>query len=87
MEAISHNGFSVDLQLKDAVKFVAAEFPALYDEFLRSFPEWERVIFPDQSAWIDWEEMGVDVEWSSWAVDWIEQNTPIYWEEGEPWID
>lgn len=87
MTALSHNGYSVDLQLADVVSYLEGADPDTYSEFLRAFPEWERVIFPEQSAWIDWEAMGVDIEWSSWAVDWIENNTPIYWEEGEPWID
>jgi hypothetical protein len=29
----------------------------------------------------------LDWEYSSWIADWIEQNTQMYWENGELWIN
>lgn len=79
-EALSSGHYSVDLQLADAVS-------ALDDDettrFLAEFPEWKRVEW--EGSWIDTAAMGVDVEWSSWAIDWIEANTSVQWDDGEPY--
>lgn len=87
-EGISSGHYSLDTQLVDAVSYLESTHPALYTKFLEATPEWERRTMGEgHSSWFDTDAMGVDVEWSSWCVDWIEANTPIYWEDGEPWVD
>ena len=87
MATISSNHYSVDGQLEDAASWLEHNLPDTFAAFLVAFPEWERRTMGELSSWFDTEAMGVDVEWSSWAIDWIEANSPVYWEEGEPWVD
>lgn len=86
-DSLSSNHKSVDDQLQDAVSYLEHNQPEQYAAFLIAFPEWPNRTFGDgHSSWFDTEKMGVDPEWGSWAVDWIEGNTDILWEDGEPWI-
>lgn len=87
MSTISSNHLSHDQQLADVVTYmsVSPERAHDYAQFLREFPDWSNLKW--SGSWIDTEATGVDVEWPMWATDWIEQNTPIYWEDGKPWID
>lgn len=86
-ESLSSGHFSTDLQLEDAVSFLEHNLPAIFAEFLEAFPEWEtRTMGDGHSSWFDVETMGVDAEWSSWAVDWVENHSPVWWEDGEPWV-
>jgi len=80
MIAISSNGFSVDLQIDDAV---TALTDAEAEAFLIAFPEYQSLRW--EGAWIDPEASKVDVDFMNWVCDWIEANTDIFWEEGEPW--
>lgn len=82
MTAISSNAFSLDLQLADAV---ARLDPKEHEGFLAAFPEWEGLLW--SMSHVDTEASGIDPEYISWAVDWIEAHTDIYWEDGEPWLD
>lgn len=85
-ESLSSGHFSTDTQLEDAVSFLEHNLPAIFAEFLEAFPEWERRTMGEgHSSWFDVETMGVDIEWSSWAVDWVEEHSPVWWEDGEPW--
>ena len=84
MHTISSNGFSVDQQMVDALDYLRINHVDVYTSIRRQFPE--NIIFPDKSAWIDHEAMGVDPDWSSWVVDAIEQESVVFWEEGEPWV-
>jgi hypothetical protein len=55
-------------------------------QFRDAFPEYAHLVWQDGGAWIDAEASKVDPEFMSWVADWIEANTPIFWEEGEPWL-
>ena len=83
-QSLSSGHFSHDQQVADAVSWLEHNAGPVYSAMLREFPEWGRVEW--EGSWFDTETMGVDQEWSSWLCDWIENNTPIYWEEGEPWV-
>jgi hypothetical protein len=30
--------------------------------------------------------MGVDPEFMSWVIDWIERNSRVTWDDGEPYL-
>lgn len=81
-ESISSNGFSTDDQLKDAVSYLEHNDPENYARFLAEFPQWEKLTW--DGAWLDAEASKVDPDYTSWCIDWIEQNTSVVWEDGEP---
>jgi hypothetical protein len=84
MYTISSNGFSHDQQVVDALDWLRINRVDVYTEIRKHFPE--NIIFPDKSAWIDYEAMGVDPEWSSWLCDAIEAEGEVTWIDGEPWV-
>lgn len=81
--AISSNHFSHDTQMADAISFLEHNLPDLHTQLLDQFPEAADILW--EGSWVDTEQMNLDPEWSSWVVDWIEDNAPIMWEDGEPW--
>ena len=83
MQTISSNAFSTDLQMMDALQYLKEEHPEVYKTLLEKFPELENPIFDD--SWLDYEVMGLDVEYSMFVIDAIEQTGYVIWEEGEPW--
>ena len=86
--AISSNGYSVDLQIEDAMEYLRLNHQQVYLDLLVKFPEWEnREGLGGTGCWFDYEAMGVDPEWSSWLVDAIEATGLVTWWEGEPWAD
>ena len=80
---ISSNGYSTDQQVVDALDYLRINHPAEYSDVRRRFPE--NIILPDDSAWFDTDEMGVDIEWSSWLADAIEDTGLVTWDDGEPY--
>lgn len=81
MYAISSNHFSVDQQIADAVSSLTDDQRTAFDA---EFPEWDTLKW--SGSWVDTDASGVDVEYTCWVADWIEANTSIHWEEGEPWM-
>ena len=79
--AISSNGFSVDQQINDAVDNLTVEQK---EAFNAAFPEYATLTW--DGGWINTEVSGVEGDYMSWVADWIEANTNIYWEDGEPWL-
>jgi hypothetical protein len=88
MIPLSDNHFSVDNQIDSAVTYLthAPELAAEAERFRAEFPEYAHLIWQEGGAWISVKASGVDPEFMSWVADWIEANTPIFWEEGEPWL-
>jgi hypothetical protein len=88
MIPLSDNHLSLDNQIDSAVTYLthAPELAAEAERFRAEFPEYAHLVWQNQSAWIECEASGVDPEFMSWVADWIEANTPIFWEEGEPWL-
>lgn len=80
-QAISSNHYSFDDQVKDAVNNLSGE---ARDEFNQTFPEYNHLYW--SGPWVDTYKSKVDIEFMSWVADWIEINTDIYWEDGEPWL-
>lgn len=85
MSAISSNGFSHDMQAVDAMDWLKLNAPDAFHAVTAQFPEYLDAEF--DGSWFDTDAMRVDVEWSSWLVDAIEDTGYIYWEDGEPWAD
>lgn len=77
---LSSNAFSHDTQVSDAINYLT---PSERLEFHGEFPEYESLIW--SGSWVDTDASGVDQEYMQWVTDWIEQNTSIRWEDGEPW--
>lgn len=84
--SLSSNAFSTDGQLEDVVSFLETAAPDVFAEFLAAFPEWTTRTMGEHSSWFDTAAMGVDEEWASWAIDWIESHSMVQWEDGEPWV-
>lgn len=81
--SLSSNHNSFDQQVDDALDWLRGNIPEHeYNNLLAKFPEADSRVM--DGAWFDTDMMGVDQEWSSWVCDWIEANTPVYWEDGEP---
>lgn len=80
MYAVSSNHYSVDQQIEDAVSSLTEPERAA---FVDAYPEWPNLVW--SGSWIDAETSCVDPEFMSWVADWIEGNTTIFWENGEPW--
>lgn len=78
---VSSNHLSVDLQVKDAVESLG---PRQKRGFDAAYPEWHTLVW--SGSWVDAEASAVDPEYTSWIIDWIEANTNIMWEDGEPWL-
>lgn len=81
--SLSSNAFSTDDQIADALSYLSHKYPDLSNKFVEKFPEYNSLEW--SGSWVDTEASGVDVEYMSWVADWIEDNTTIFWEEGEPW--
>lgn len=79
---LSSNGFSHDMQVQDVVNWLGIVYPDTLAAIKVEFPEIDRIVMDGAS--FDTDKMGVDVEWSSWLTDRIEQDTDVYWWEGEP---
>jgi hypothetical protein len=79
--SLSSGSFSVDTQLADVVGAMPEDVRAAFDV---EFPEWDDLVW--SGSWIDCEVSGVDIEYSSWAIEWVEGHTNVTWEEGEPYI-
>jgi hypothetical protein len=88
MIPLSDNHYSVDNQIDSCVTYLwhAPELTRQARQFDAAFPEYAHLIWQDGGSWIDSEASQVDVEYMSWVADWIERFTPIFWEEGEPWL-
>jgi len=86
-EALSNNGWSADDQMADVVSWLSHDvgFRDVSDRFEAEFPEYNSLVWG--GSHVDTEASGVDPEYTSWVIDWIEDNTPVFWEDGEPWID
>lgn len=86
MIPLSSNHLSVDDQIDAVVSHLkhAPDLSRQYRALRVEFPEYERLVW--SGSWVDAEASKVDPEYMSWVADWIERNTPIYWEDGEPWL-
>ena len=81
MRFLSSNAFSVDDQARDVIRQLE---PDDASKFAAAFPDYNGLTW--SGSWVDTEASGVDCEYMSWAVDWIESNTDVIWEDGEPVI-
>lgn len=87
-QSISSGHFSLHDQIADAVSLLSHDesFVRLMEgDFVKEFPEYNRLEW--SGSWVDHEASGVDPDYMSWVCDWIEANTPVFWEDGEPYFD
>jgi len=83
--ALSDNHASHDIQMVDAMQYLALTAPAAFQQIVAEFPEWNQLRF--DGAWVDAAAMGVDPEWPMWLTDAIEATGHVVWEDGEPWTN
>jgi hypothetical protein len=84
--SLSSGHFSVDQQVSDAIQYMSGHYAHEYGQLIVEFPELLNVRWESNtSAWWDTQAMGVDVEYDSWVIDWIESHTDIRWIDGEPY--
>jgi hypothetical protein len=88
MISLSSNHFSVDQQTDDVITHLRngneAE-QAHYRDFIVKFPEYDSLIWC--GSWMDPElNEGIDPDYMSWVIDWIEANTSVLWLNDEPVI-
>jgi hypothetical protein len=89
MITLSSNHYSVDDQANDVLSWLTdPENAALagfsWSAFTTEFPEWQHAVW--SGAWLDTDAMGVDPEFMSWVIDWIERNSRVTWDDGEPYL-
>jgi len=82
--ALSSNHFSVDDQINDVATYLRSQQPDDYARLVAAFPDYEALTW--SGSWVDTEASGVDSDHMQWVAEWIESNTPVFWEEGEPWL-
>lgn len=80
--SLSSNHFSHDQQVKDVICRLPEEARMKLEA---EFPEVKKITWELHGSHWNAEAMGVDVEYTMWVTDWIEANTEVYWEDGEPW--
>ncbi len=84
--SISSNHHSFDIQISDAMKVFRAMADAFdVNLFHSDFPEYDNLKWA--GSWVNTEVSDVDPEYMHWVADWLESHTPIYWEDGEPWLE
>jgi hypothetical protein len=81
-ESLSNNHFSHEDQLTDVLNWLQSNQPSTFKAFITEFPEWEYEKGDKELI-----QEKYDVEWFSWATDWVEAATDVYWEDGEPWLE
>lgn len=79
---LSNNHVSHDMQVQDVVNWLGIIYPDTLDAIRVDFPEIDNMVL--DGAWFDTDKMGVDIEWSMYLTSRIEQDTDVYWWEGEP---
>lgn len=88
-ESLSSDHYSTDTQAADVLSWLSnhedKELRDLSDRFVTEFPEYNGLVWGMSN--VDTEASMVDPEYMQWVVDWIEQNTPVMWDDGEPWAD
>ena len=77
---ISSDQFSHDLQIEDVLDWLE---PETREAFGQQFPEFDNPVW--NCTQLNYAAMGCDSEITQRAANWIEANTPVYWDEGEPW--
>lgn len=81
-QSLSNNHFGHDSQVADVLDYLQRNEPSVFNQFIAEFPEWD-----DVKGDMTTIQEECDPDWTSWAADWIEDTTAIYWEDGEPWIE
>lgn len=83
-EYLSSNHFSHEGQVRDVLRWMQREEKETYSNFAYEHPEWERME-RGEDIQIGGEALGdLDPEWWHWVTDWIEANTNVVWDDGEP---
>jgi len=84
---LSSNHYSTDDQIADVVSFLSnddAYSTLMETSFKNEFPEYNSLEW--SGSWVDTENSNVDLDYMSWVAEWLENNTPVFWEEGEPYM-
>ena len=82
---ISGNHCSHEMQVDDALVYLRSEHYVEYMCLFKRYPEIGYIAWQEGESWFDTDAMGVDVEWSSWLTDAIEDTGLVIWSDGEPY--
>jgi hypothetical protein len=83
---LSSGHLSVDEQTDAVVSYLCLSDRWSYQELRKDFPEYSDARIVWSGSWVDTEASRVPEEYMDWLRDWIETNTPVEWEDGEPWL-
>lgn len=83
-QAISDSHWSHDDQVADVMRWLAHNAPNDYSYLVEQFPGFHALVW--SGAWVDTVASAVDPEYMCWVTDAIEADTPVFWEDGEPWV-
>lgn len=83
MNTISSNHWSTDIQVCDAMIWLAGNHPNVYREIAIEFPI---LSLPDGECWFVDAYPDLDPEYGSWLIEAIEATGLVWWEDGEPWV-
>jgi len=78
---LSSGHFSLTDQTNDVVGWLRHQDPDAHAAFCAEFPEWDEFYQAGGYG----EQVGLDPDYGSWAVDWIEGNSTVTWDDGEPY--
>jgi len=81
---LSSNHYSHDLQVIDVMNWLGTVQRDKYEALVSQYPEWNNYVM--DGSWFDIDKMGVNQEWSMWLTASIEQDTNVFWTDGEPAI-
>ena len=83
-QAISDSHWSHDDQVADVMRWLSHNAPNDYAYLVEQFPGFHALVW--SGAWVDTVASAVDAEYMCWVCDAIEQDTAVFWADGEPWV-
>lgn len=81
--ALSSGHYSHDMQVSDALSFMADHHPHEHAAIIAAHPELGRLVW--YGSWVDTDAMGANPDLMSWVADSVEQSQCVWWSDGEPY--
>lgn len=81
--AVSSGHYSHDMQVSDALSFMADHHPYEHAAIIAAHPELGRLVW--SGSWVDTDAMGANPELMSWVADSVERSGCVWWSDGVPY--